>query len=274
MKKSGFWFVVRNLPGFVRMGLQLVTDAPMIPKLRVDPDGERKEEERRAHRRRSPGLEDMRMPRLKTTHLQWEDTSGKTVWRDTALRIDLDAKRTYRVDGVMLHFLGGGHTGSGAIGVALFAAPALLVLSPYIYARNARWRARERKEGISRHAIVLMERLAGQLDPETEALLREALKNDWKHECKMTRRVTFEEACAVLDACDLTEEHWHEYAEPPNIGCGLVWRDDEGDIIGQAESVDDRLQYCRVLGTEFEPEQALGLIGHCRSRKILHDDDA
>jgi|GEM_PF-3565628 len=280
------WFLIKKLSAIVREGLQLVTDAPSIPKLRVDPDGERESEERRRHheeweeKKRASGIDDstppdmiMKMPRLKTIHLQWLDTSYGPVWRDTDLHVNLDEKRMYSVSGVP--FLGGGHKGSGAIGVVIFASPALLVLSPYIIAKNARWQSRERKEGMSRHAIVLMERLKGLLDPETEALLREALRNDWTHHRKMTRSVTFAQARAALTECELVESR---FGRPDRHPRGVVryWRDADGDVIAHGEAADESPNplVIKVFGSAFEGADAEKLLGvYLHRREAAEDED-
>src|SRR5688572_1085066 len=199
-------------PDIVRAGIHLVLDTPAQADVRVDPDGERTAQERRRRgqewreRLRASGerpSEEVhpdliaRLPPRKTIRLQWLDTGyGKETWRDAALHVDLERKRIHGGDSGLL---GGGHKGSGAIGVLLFASPVLLAISPYLYVRARVWQSKERKRGMSRHAIALLEKLEGQLDPETEALLREAFRNDWAHHRKMSRVLTFLEATAMLD---------------------------------------------------------------------------
>ena len=272
-RESGFWFVVKNYPGIVREGLRLTTDKPIVPELRIDPEGARKREARIRFRRPFhigdpeeilPDPEPKPAPRTRTIHLQWLDASYEPVWRDTDIEIDLDAKRVTRIEGWLL---GRRHEGSGAIGVFLFASPALAVLSPYIIARNAAWRARERKEGMSRHAIVLMERLKGQLDEGAETLLREALRNDWAHHRKMTRRVDLAEARDLLTECGLIVQR---YGRPENHPCGevRVWTDPDGDEIADCEisDGDPNPLRLRVLGSFFEGDDAQGLMDVCLRR--------
>ncbi len=281
--ESGLWFVVKNYPGIVREGLRLTTDAPTLPEIRVDPDGARKREARIRFRRpmhigtapeeqtlapdpyRTPA-----MSAIRTIHLQWLDTSYDPVWRDTDVEIDL-AKSAVRAESWLL---GNGHTGSGAIGVAIFAAPALIALSPYIVAKNAQWRSRERKEGMSRHAIVLMRRLSGQLDPETEELLRTALQNDWKRHRKLSRAVSFDEACAVLDACDLTERHMTDGAiKPGRVLREFLWRDDDGDLVGHIQFVGESVHFARILGSVFDGNEAGALTLCARTHAVIDLDD-
>lgn len=267
-------------PDIVRAGIHLVLDTPADVEIRVDPDGERKAEERRRRqeewqeRKRADGIDDIRpdmigeTPPIKTIHLQWLDAGdGKEAWRDAAVQVDL-AKRRIHQAGSML--LGGGHKGSGALGVVLFALPVLLTISPYLYVRARLWSSKERRHGMSRHAISLMEKLEGQLDQETEDLLREALRNDWAHHRKMSRTLTMLEACALLDACTLTvrvaepvegdplrKERLEEY----------VWHDVDRDLVGHAVLVDGRLHHCRFLGSTFEEPQVRILIGRFGVRR-------
>lgn len=270
-------------PDIVKAGIHLVIDPPIDIEVRVDHEGERKAEERRRQHilfavRADP--DPRPRPRLKTIHLQWLDKSyvhqgHEAVWRDVDLHVDLDKKRLHN-DGGGIPFLSRGHQGSGAIGVVLFAAPVLAVMSPYLYVRARIYRARERKHGMSRHAIVLLEKIKGQLDPETEALLREAFKNEWTHDLKMGRRVSFQEAGEALAACDLTERRME-----PVEGDGLrkellrdfIWFDDEGDMIGHAQFVDEHVHFMRVLGSRFEDDEAKALTGRFRTRKAVVDDE-
>jgi hypothetical protein len=275
-------------PDIVRAGIHLVLDPPLDVEIRVDPEGESKAEARRGHhqawreRQRASGIPDIApdmvrpMPKLKTIHLQWLDTSYAPVWRDADLHIDLDKKRLYAAGGG-IPFLYRGHQGSGAIGVFLFAAPVLAVLSPYLYVRSKLYRSKERRHGMSRHGIVLLEKIKGQLDPETEALLREALKNEWTHDCKVNRHVSLREAGAALEACDLTERVSEPVEGDPirqQRLCSLIWTDDAGDMIGHAEFVDGRVHFMHVLGSRFfEQEEAETLCARFRSRRVLSDDD-
>lgn len=265
--ESGFWFVVKNYPGIVREGLRLTTDGPTVPKLRVDPDGERKHAE---HVRAQESLDVVattgKMPPQThlTIYLQWIDRSYEPAWRDTSIVIDRAARRVLKIDGWLL---GRRHEGSGAIGVFIFASPALALLSPYILTRNAAWRARERKEGMSRHAIVLMERLKGQLDRETETLLREALKNEWAHDRKMTRRVSFAEARDLLSECTLAVGTYGRPDRHPR-GESRVWTDADGDVVASAEfsAGDPNPPKILVLGSTFEGDDVRILKDVCLAR--------
>lgn len=274
-----------SYPDLVRDSIRLFLDAPAACDVRVDPDGERKAEERRRHdeewreRKRASGIHDepphhlvWKPPPLKTIHLQWLDTSYDPVWRDADLHVDLEKRRLYDPGGGIPFFSRGHSESFGWI----FALPVLVVLTPYLYVRVRRYRAEERKHGMSRHAISLLEKLEGQLDAETEALLREAFRNDWTHWRKMSRVLTFPEASAMLDACDLTERRLEPVEGDPlrkELVQEFVWRDADGDMVGHVHLVGGKLHHGRFLGSEFEEPQVLMLIGRFRGRRVLADDD-
>lgn len=268
-------------PDLVRAGIHLVLDPPADVPIRVDPDGERKWEER--HRRNKEATERhygegasihriRPLPPLKTIHLQWYDTSYEPVWRDTHIHIDLEKKRFHQIEGWLI---GRTHQGSGAIGVMLFAAPVLLAISPYLYVRARLSRSKERKHGMSRHGIMLMDKLKGQLDAETEALLRATFENEWKHDVKVGRRVSFKEAGEALSKCDLTERRMEPVEGDPlrkELLRDLLWFDDEGDMIGHAQFIDRHDHMMHVLGSTFEGEEAQALTERYRSKKIIDED--
>jgi hypothetical protein len=273
-----------SYPGLVRDSIRLVLDEPATVQVRIDTDGPRKAEEcgRRneewQERKRASGIHEedsphliRKLPPLKTIHLQWLDTSYEPVWRDANLHIDLDKKRLYDAGGVP--FFSRGHSESFGW---IFALPVLAVLSPYLYVRARLYRADERKHGMSRHAIALMGKIAGQLDAETEALLREAFRNDWTHHRKMSRVLTFQEAAALLDACALTERRL-EPIEGDSLRNELLqefqWRDVDGDLVGHVHLVGGKLHYCRFLGSTFEEPETFMLIDHFLTASIVTEDE-
>lgn len=266
-------------PDIVRAGIQVVLDPPVDIEIRVDADGERKAQERQRNRRewaeqrRASGVDDFPshlirpLPPIKTIHLQWYDTSHEPVWRDTDIHIDLEKRRFHQIEGWLI---GQQHQGSGVIGVMLFSAPVLAVMSPYLFARVGIYRAKERKHGMSRHGIGLLKKLKGQLDAETEALLVETFRNEWRQHLKMNRKVRFDDAPELLLNCDLTLRVGpHEYAETPALIGEFLWQDDAGDLMAHAQFVGERLHFMRVLLTEFEEEQAKALIARYRSFRIV-----
>ncbi|MFA6603246.1 MAG: hypothetical protein WCT10_00195 [Patescibacteria group bacterium] len=78
--------------------------------------------------------------------------------------------------------LDNGPGGSGEIGVAFFSLPFLVPLSPFLWLAYKYYRSMEKRLGLSCQGYALLKALKGQLDPETEALLTEALKNEWTHD--------------------------------------------------------------------------------------------
>lgn len=274
--ESGIWFLFKNYPRIVSEGFRMATGGPRIPKLRADPDGEKKAEERREHHRkwsetlRASGIPEVtadlksghRAPPVKTIHLQWYGAEYD-VWHDTSIYIDLEKIRVYQCESWML---GRGHTGSGAMGVALFSAPFLLLGLPYIWSKNKLHDSREKKAGMSRHAIALMKELEGCLGSDDESLLREALKNEWLWEQKMHREVSFEEACDLLDACDMVEVVRPTDKISPKLH-GYYWFDDAGDHIGDGNMEDGKHSRVSVLRSEFEGEEAKELTKHFKTRR-------
>jgi hypothetical protein len=270
-------------PGIVRAGIHLVLDPPVDVEIRVDAEGVRKAQERRATKRRcaderrASGIHDLppdmirRLPPIKTIHLQWFDTSHEPVWRDTSIRIDLEKRRFHQIEGWLI---GQEHHGSGAIGVMLFSAPVLAVISPYLFVRATIYRSKERKQGMSRHGISLLKKLKGQLDLDTEALLAETFRNEWTHHLKMDRKVRFDDAPELLLQYDLTLRVGpHEHAETPTLIGEFMWKDDEGDLMAHAQFVGESLHFMRVLISEFEEEQAKALITCYRSCRIVSDEE-
>lgn len=277
-----------NYFDIVRAGIHLVSDPPSRYAVRIDPEGERKAEERRkraaawaASMRLSgraypwdlPGHKPRAVPPLKTLHLQWSDGTEGAEWHDENLHINLETKRLYN-DGGGIPFLGRERHGSGAIGVLLFAAPVLLLLSPLLVLRARRYEAREERAGMSRHAIALFEKLRGQLDDETEELLAEALKNEWLHDKKMARRPTLEEARAILGACRLVTRRFGETGVPP-VGEVRCWYDAEGDEVAKIERSDGHVDppELRVCGKVFTGPEALALLDVCATRFDHSSDD-
>lgn len=273
-------------PDIVRAGIHLLLDTPPDVMVRLDPDGPSKAEERR---RRSEGWQERKRasgfsehapdpahpaPKLLTVHLQWLGTSaGQEAWVDAPLVIDLDRRRLH---GSLPFLLGGGHQGSAAVGVLVVAAPALLAISPYLWLRARAWRQKEAEHEMSRHAIVLTGKLRGQLDATTEALLREVLQNEWRHARKLSRRISFRDACALLDGCDLIERHMEPVVGDPLQAADirdLHWHDADGDHVAHLQLIDGRLHACRVLGSTFEEAQALRLTGRFRTRTDVKDED-
>jgi len=269
------WEKIKLVLAVIVGGIWLWADPPRKFQLRVDKD----HEERRERERCESGLRaplgpvydpqpDHRPPPLKHIHLDCWDKRYRQ-WSPCVVAIDLK-KRRLDLSRTSTYLIGKEYRGSGMIGVALFSLPVTLPLSPLLIVINKWYGSREKRVGMSRHGWAMLKSLKGQLDPETEALLVEALKNDWTFDRKMSRQVTAAEAAELLAGCDLRE---HVYpAEPgrgvcPEGGRDLHWFDDAGDHVAQMQYVGDQLHFARVLGTEFEAEEAAKLAGHCRTSR-------
>ncbi len=277
-----------NYFDIVRAAIHLVSDPPLTGAIRVDPDGERKVEERRqraeawAAEKRAQGIVEpwdrpdfkpRPTPPLKTLRLQWYG-GEEPRWHDERLHINLATKRLYN-DGAGIPFLGHVRHGSGAIGVVLFATPVLLLLSPYLIVRGRIRRSREEKAGMSRHAIALLERLRGQLDAETAALLEAALKNEWTADQKMARRVSIEEAYDALSSCRLKVNHYGVPGEREPCGVARYWIDAEDDCIALMEVQNKQVDppELRVMGSVFRGEEALRALCYYREIDDSDSDD-
>lgn len=244
-------------------GIHHVSNAPLAAEVRVDPESEEKEA-RMMLVRAEPGI--------KRLYLQWRYNAGDPGWSDEILSINLATKRLDD-HGAGNPLLGRQRVGSGALGVVILASPALLFLSPYLIARSRVHAAREARAGMSRHAIALLDKLRGQLDRETVALLEEVFKNEWQRDKKLERRVTFEEAHKLLLACHLDVSRFGEASGRP-YGEARHWFDDQGDHVAAYEYEDGQTDppRLRVCGRVFLGRQARSLLDVCKTRTDQSDD--
>lgn len=195
---------------------------------------------------------------IQIEYLYRED--GKAQSRQVDVVIDLETRRiddNWSTDWLF----GKQHMGSGALGLALMTLPITLPLSPLLIAANQTYQLLERARGMSRYGWTLLQALKGQLDTETEALLTDALRNTWRHERELSRRVTLEQAKAILSEGDLKE-----VGLPQHRACH--WFKD-GDEIAVGLFELGQQQYVNVLGSMFYDEEARALLGYCRTREYL-----
>ncbi len=139
------------------------------------------------------------------------------------------------------------HKGSGAIGLALMSLPITLPLSPVLLSVNAWYAREERRVGMSRHAIALVDRISNQIQPQVLAVLVEALQDDWARRQRARAKVSYQEAIDVLSPCRLV---WYE----KDGFISAHWYDDDE---GRAVAVyDTRAENAiLVLGSRFTGEQ-------------------
>jgi hypothetical protein len=265
------------IPALILGGIELWVRPPRRLKLTVDHDFEARRE--REHQELlAEGFSDAVLPHarpyppLKCVHMdQHYRRQGQEFRSGCSIAVNYKTRRidyTYSSEWL----LGKEHQGSGMIGVALFSLPFMVPLAPFLWLASKYYRTMEKRRGLSCHGHALLKALRGQIDPETEALLTEALKNDWKHDQEMARKVTLEEAKEVLGRCDLhedtvDEERAAEEDEPGDMR-GFHWFNDQEDQIAQGNFYEEREHFVEVLGSRFEGEAADALIGCFRSREV------
>ncbi len=168
------------------------------------------------------------------------------------------------------------HRGAGALGVVVLSSPFLLIGAPYIIARRKLYDWSERRHGMTRHAIALLEALRGELTDDENDLLVEVFRNEYAHGLKMSRQIDLVEAKAVLSDAVL-------HAHASHISGGgwyeeCTWVDGDGEIVGEAriEWLKDRDNshfLVRVLGSRFRGGKAEILLGCFASCNVSHDDE-
>ena len=164
--------------------LDMAIGAPREYRLKVDHDWDaRRQAEREEFNKKHgplPKPSDYELahahkrPPIKTIHADakfgmWTSSSSDSV----AISINLDTRRIYQADGWLFREE---HQGSGAIGVAIFGLPSLILGLPVILLARTYYRVKEAVVGMDRHSWALYQKLQGQLDPETRLLLWDALK--------------------------------------------------------------------------------------------------
>ncbi len=267
------------VPAIIAEGIALWIDPPRRLKLRVDHDWEeRREREQREMEERHGAIRRPPLPRglvtclppappMKRIHLECTDRDGSLF--GATIAIDLETKRIdYGSSSAWL--FGKEHKGSGAIGVIFLSLPVTLPLSPILLAVNDYYRLMEKRRQMSRHSHAILRALKGQLDPETEALLSEAMQNSWRDEQAMSRQVSLEEAKEILDRCDLREDCIDAETAARRGEAeahGFHWFDDDGNQVAYG-SCSRRDHYVHVLGSMFKDDDADALIGRYRSRTV------
>jgi len=270
------------IPAIIVGGVRLWVDPPRRFKLKVDHDFEaRRERERREMEEKydiPPEIRpDVLPPPVKCIHMSHPYRAyGQDCEYQTSVAINLKTRRldwTY-TDSVLF----GREHNSATIGIALFSLPFLLPIAPILILARRCYEWAEKRRGMSRYGHALLRSLKGQLDQETEALLTEALRNTWKYEQAMSRKVSSDEAKTVLAACDLRESLIPAEESAP---CRDVearqfhWFDGQEECVAEGSFYGERDHFVRVLGSTFEDAEADALIGCYRSRdlKVYGEDD-
>lgn len=277
---------LKLVPAIVVGGIRMWVEPPPKFKLKVDHDYEvRREAERQEMERKygptprtklPSGIKTRRFAPAKEIHLDfWDPHYKKWIKGQCSIAIDLE-KRRIDYGRTSDWLFGRQHQGSGAIGVALFSLPVTLPLAPVLIGLNRYYRMCEEDWGMSGHGHAILKAVKGQLDADTEALLVEALKNTWKHDQAMSRKVDLEEAREILSTCDLRVDHVPaEVAERRGDveSRGFHWFNDAGDHVASGSFYGERDHYVQVLGSLFENEKADQLIGCYRTRKVCTPGD-
>jgi len=266
------------IPALILGGIDLWVRPPRRLKLVVDHDYEARRE--REHQELlAEGFSDAVLPHarpyppLKCVHMdQYYKRDGQECRSECSIAVNYKTRRIdYTYSSSWL--LGKEHQGSGMIGVALFSLPFMVPLAPFLWLAHKYYRTMEKRRGMSCHGHTLLRALKGQIDRETEALLTEALKNDWAHDQEMARRVTLDEAKEVLMRCDLHEEAIDKESA---VESGMSenarefgWTNDQDDVLARGSFFDSCADHCvEVLGSTFEGADADALIGCYRSRQM------
>lgn len=97
------------------------------------------------------------------------------------------------------------------------------------------------------------------------------MKDLYRRDVKLVRRVTLEEAKRVLAEAHLTIVRFPGTGTSPGFAA-YEWVDDEGDIVGKAEVFPKRAGEpdVQVLSSWFRGPEAAGLLA-CYREKILRD---
>jgi hypothetical protein len=285
-----FFKFMLEYPFIVAEGVRLSVDLPHRLKLKVDRDREKR---RAAQRREAAKLIGVELDEIEFPDYSHTETpqlpakpTPKTrridliqVYRDGWRRQgEHECTVSINLDRLLIDhqhispfLLGNEYMGSGAIGVIVFSAPFLLLLSPVIGLTRLYLNLQEKRRGLSRYGWSLLKALRKQLSPDELALLRKALQNEWSHDQAMSRPVTLDEAKSLLADCDLAEETvGPKYAKRyEGTECrGFHWFNDEGDQVAQGSFYGQRDHYVRVLGSNFENNQADELVDIYRSRRV------
>ncbi len=265
--------LISSVPLLLRagwVGLDLLSERPRVSRLRRvvqpmeqtpsfvrplrDPDSRPFPETRRI----TPPRE------LLTIHVELPDeTPCKITIDKTGRRIEWSA--------TTLTLFGKERRGSGTAGLILAAIPFAIAFSPILLARELYYRGIERREHLSRHSWAVLRALAGQLDAETESLLREALSRDWGEQKLVDPevRLTVDEAADELLRCvqHISGKVTDRDGTVRNIQC--EWKNDFNHQIAFADidctdGTGTEVQFTQ--GTRFRGHEARRLVKCFRSR--------
>ncbi|HEU0051253.1 MAG TPA: hypothetical protein VFQ60_04345 [Patescibacteria group bacterium] len=270
-----FVSLLRYSPEIITSGIRLWADPPRHFRLRIDRDFEAHEKAELANVARFLAELDPkpakpnRPSRLKQIHLLVVNLWGKPK-RSVQIAVDPVVNR---IDWVHTdhELLGAEYRDSGVIGVFVLTSPLLVWFAPLLLLVRSGYKAMENWRGMSRQAHSLLASLKGQLDPETERVLTEALRQEWKFQHTHDRQVTFEEAKDLLRTCKLVEivfagDYGHEKEK---LGHEFHWIGEapaEGVFYHHKHSIS-------VFGSRFEGTEADELVKCFSEHEIIHEED-
>lgn len=270
------------IPAMILEGIRLWVEPPRRIRFIVDHDWEERRARERAEMDKKYGrIRDIeippdkghRLPPLKCIHMYYWIRTGfrrKKYRADTRIAVNLENRRIDRTytDSWLLNEH---HKGSGMIGVALFSAPFMIPISPFLKLASWMYGRAEKRRGISRHGYAVFKAIHKQLDAETRDMLLEALKEDWRHKQEMRRQVSMEEAKHILSKCELFEETVTEERAQQRYGGtlrGFHWFKDDYQVAHGNFHGSRGEHYVRVLGTTFKDAEADQLVDIHRTKKI------
>lgn len=279
-----------EIPSFIGYGIRQWTEPPPKYELEVDHDYEARRARDRQEAIDLYGEEAMNgelpgifrnlalhrpMPRQhKSIHAIVRSVDGRREEPfPVEIRIDVERRRIVGgTSGSWIFDNRDDHNVSYAMAMML-TAPLAAVLSPYVITVRAYYRWVEKRHGMSRYGVVLLEALRGQLDAETEALLVEALKNTWVADQAASRQVSLKEAKELLGRCELRE--WRTSEERAaiwnrgHVSFGYYWFDDRGNNVARGQFCGKREHLIAVLGSDFYGTEADELVTCYRTREML-----
>jgi len=185
----------------------------------------------------------------------------ESVWQSGDIKISNETKRLENDTGSFLYEKP--HISSGVTGIVFQGILSVILFSPLILLCRLHQFMIERLYGMSYRMYFFYKRLKPLIGQTVYyEILRVNLMKTWEYEKKMSRRIGFRKAKALLDQCErksLLESHYRE--------C-LSWHDHTGDRIATGLRYTDTdfvVSVC-VLGSEFIGPQAEALIPHFTDR--------
>ncbi|PIR67085.1 MAG: hypothetical protein COU51_00650 [Parcubacteria group bacterium CG10_big_fil_rev_8_21_14_0_10_36_14] len=164
-KMSGdkIWFL-KELPGIIKLGMQVTAGIPH--KLRL-------------HLREVRVKHSENLLKITMGFYAGEHKNDPKKWPSCFIDIDLE-KMEISLAGTSSWLFNKDCKSSGMTKVALYSFPVIFLLSPILRGINKSYESAEKRRGISRYSYQILKALEGQLEPKTEKILMQAMKNMWR----------------------------------------------------------------------------------------------